>query len=328
MKRRANEEEGQLESVSPEELDLCTEVGSENGAVLLSDEIKAYVERYNMIDPFEPRNLKPAGCELTLGEDYAIGGKLRKLYPEPGKDELVIPPFEVVIISTKEKINLPQCIIARWNLRVRWVYEGLLWTGALQVDPGWSGILYCPIYNLSSKDVVLTLGKPVVLMDFVKTTPFKEGESLTYPHPPKRKDLSDYNWKLESALYTEAAQRINGFNDRINKFEKRIDAEVRGFGRRLDYSTGGFLTFIAIMVAVLSILLTTPIFVTSAPQVTYPSPIWILFSNFISLFALSMAIYTWSRIEGKSWKQTFALIAVVFGVILALGIIWQLKLLI
>jgi deoxycytidine triphosphate deaminase len=113
--------------------------------VLLSDEIKHYAEKYYMVYPFKECNLKPAGIRLCLGSEYARGGKLMKLYSEPDKDELVIPPFDVAIISTEEVINLPRFIIARWNLRVSLVYEGLLWTGALQVDPGWCGPLFCPI---------------------------------------------------------------------------------------------------------------------------------------------------------------------------------------
>jgi deoxycytidine triphosphate deaminase len=144
--------------------------------VLLSDQIECFATdpEFKLISPFNPERLKPAGYELTIGEDYYIEGEFKKLEDKPGKNKIEIPPFEVVIISTREIINLPRFLIARWNLRVIWAYQGLLWLGALQVDPGWVGPLYCPIYNLSSKIVTLDFRAPIALMDFVTTTTFNE----------------------------------------------------------------------------------------------------------------------------------------------------------
>ena len=70
--------------------------------VLLSHQIEHYATKHKMIIPFCRDNLKPAGYYLSLGKDYAIGGKLKKLSSEEGKNVLVIPPFEVAIISTNE----------------------------------------------------------------------------------------------------------------------------------------------------------------------------------------------------------------------------------
>jgi deoxycytidine triphosphate deaminase len=143
--------------------------------VLLSDEIERYVQDFKMIWPFNKNDqLKAAGYELSVGDEYVLGGERKQL----GKDgEIRIPPFNVVVIKTTETINLPRFLIARWNVRVRWAYEGLLWVGAAQVDPGWVGNLFCPLYNLSDKEVVLRSGDPIALMDFVTTTTFRRGES-------------------------------------------------------------------------------------------------------------------------------------------------------
>lgn len=65
---------------------------------------------------------------------------------------------------------MPRFLIARWNLRVSLIYRGLLWLGALQVDPGYHGYLSSPIFNLSDQDVTLKLGEPWALIDFVTPT--------------------------------------------------------------------------------------------------------------------------------------------------------------
>jgi deoxycytidine triphosphate deaminase len=132
--------------------------------VLLSDEIEEYVKQFKLIDPFDPNNLKPAAYELTVGDEYSLGGKTGKLSDESGKNEVKIPPFEVIVIKTRERLNLPRFLIARWNIRVKWAYEGLLWVGGPQVDPGWVGHLCCPIYNLSDHEVTLRLGEPIAVM--------------------------------------------------------------------------------------------------------------------------------------------------------------------
>ncbi len=255
------------------------------GAVLLSDEIEYFATEYNMVDPFNRDNLKAAGIHLCLGSEYSLRGKIHDLYDKPGKNELTIPPFEVAIITTAETINLPRFIIARWNLRVKNVYKGLLWTGALQVDPGWSGKLPCPIYNLSNEDVTLRLGEPIVLMDFVKTTSFVEGKSKEFNK--KGKSLRDYGYKLRSALATEAGERIKKAEDRIN---------------RIETLTGVLFATIAILFAALSVLVSTGNVRTSEPQGLHWSLIvWPVVSMSLSIVALFFSLLKWQ--VRKVWQQ-------------------------
>jgi len=266
-------------------------------AVLLSDEIEYYSRAYKMIYPFNPEHLKPAGYRLSLGEDYSIGGKRNKLYAEPRKDELIIPPFEVAIISTKETVNLPRFIIARWNLRVSLVYAGLLWTGALQVDPGWLGPLYCPIYNLSNEEIKLRLGDQIVLMDFVKTTPFKKGISKEYPRPPVRKTLEDYNFRLKSALLTEVGQRIRKVEKETEKRHELVEQKLN----RIDTITGVMFTVIGVLFAGLSILVTSAT-LTKSESLTAPYFHWTWFSTGLSIVAIVFASYLYFSRKEKQPK--------------------------
>ncbi len=293
----------------PEEDDLGT------SGVLTSDEIKYYADKYKMIYPFDPNSLKPAGYELHLGKDCAIGGKRKKL--SDSNPELEIPPFEVAIISTKEIINLPRFIIARWNLRVRKVYEGLLWTGGPQVDPGWVGPLFCPIYNLSSEPVKLTLDERIVLMDFVKTTPFKKGKTKEYHRPPRRQKLDDYNWRLKSALVTEAKDRM----DEVEKKANRVEGMI-----------GIMISAIAILFAVVSI------FVTSGQQIKVTLPLWVYISVVFSVLAIAFALFRpvklrvkWIDIEVKDktfwmWFKyliiPYIIISLIVIIILGVKLLW------
>ena len=133
---------------------------------------------------------------------------------------------------------LPRFIIARWNLRVRYAYEGLLWLGGPHVDPGFKGHLFCLIYNLSDKNVTLHVGDEIALMDFVKTSDFSTQKCKKYRDPPKRLIIEDYEVDdLKSALFTRAGKKISEFDETIRSIESR------------------FLTFTSITFAVLALII-------------------------------------------------------------------------
>lgn len=239
--------------------------------VLTSDKIEYCVEKFSLIQPFDKDLLKPARYKLTLGEDYAMAGELRKLYDVPGKNELTIPPFQVAIVSTRQTLNMPRFLIARWNLDIDRVYDGLLWVGGPQVDPGYNGRLFCPIYNLSDKAVKLKLGDDIASIDFVKTTTFQKGKTLVYPSPPRRKKLSHYNWRLQSALYEMAEKKIGAFEEEIRETTERVNRSIVSI-----------FTVLAILIAAISLVLTR--------QEWSPIPTWGWVALWLSISALIFSL--------------------------------------
>jgi hypothetical protein len=118
---------------------------------------------------------------------------------------------------------LPRFMIARWNIRVKHAYAGLLWVGGPQVDPGYVGNLFCPIYNLSDRPVTLERGESLALMDFEKTTAFDAAKCKSYPFPPKRVVMQQYSIDdLRSALFTRAGRKLEEFEESIKALETRF----------------------------------------------------------------------------------------------------------
>ena len=190
------------------------------GAVLLSDQIEFYVRAQDTLLVTNPGKnpisdneldecLDAASYKLRLGNEANVGG--RRVAISDGQP-LVLPPHQVAVVKTHEEVNVPRFLIARWNLRVKWVYEGLLWVGGPQVDPGWQGALYCPIYNLAEREVVIPYMERVFTMDFTRTTPFHEKKASygykSKPHKPARQPNlqgHDVN-RLHSAPFSALSQ--------------------------------------------------------------------------------------------------------------------------
>lgn len=199
--------------------------------VLLSDKIKYFIDKYRMIWPFNEKNLKAASYELSVGSLY---GKAGQTIPLAKDEELVIEPFNVVIIRTLETLNIPRFLIARWNIRIKWAYKGLLWVGAPQVDPGFRGFLSCPLYNLSNQPVRLPYGEAFAAMDFVPTTPVV-ASSLQYPWNTRTRIVFEEYEKdrLESALFDMAADRI----EKMDALTKEQTKQIEGLRQVLTATT-------------------------------------------------------------------------------------------
>lgn len=278
MRKQKDDERERLEALPDLEIDLKPDkVG-----VLLSCEIKYYATEGRMIEPFTDSNLKPAGYELTVGDEAMKGGNFINL---DGVDsELKIPPFEVVVVKTKETINLPRFLIARWNIRVKWAYKGLLWVGGPQVDPGYVGHLFCPLYNLSNETVKLKKGEPIALMDFVKTTAIEEGVDLVkYQRPPKRVSIKDFG--------------IEGFRSALHAKDVDVREGLEQMKRKVDVFSSLVLAILAILISAV----TLPYLAEKTPKIH--SDVYEALPFIISILALLFSALAWWLVPRKGWVQ-------------------------
>ena len=250
--------------------------------VLLADEINKLCDGSNgrpqMIEPYSPHQLRPASYQLTLGREAHVGGKQQRT-DQPGG--ITLEPHQVAVVSTRETLCIPRDVIARWSLRVTNIYEGLLWTGGPQVDPGWEGPLFCPIYNLAERTIVLKYKDPLFTMDFVRTTSHITPELEKLKNDPKkypkvwfttqRKTLAEHDSnRLHSAPY-ESLRELK---------------ELQRF-REFGYSAIG-VTFavLAIMVAALAVVAVVPPVEPEGPPFSYWP--WIAFAASIVSVVMSL----------------------------------------
>ena len=284
--------------------------------VLLSHEIEFFSKNHNLIKDFDPSHLKPAGYELTVGDEWYLGGKYYHFQDDdPNANKIEIQPFEVAVIKTAEIIVLPRFLIARWNLRVRYAYEGLLWLGGPQVDPGFKGHLFCPIYNLSDRPVTIQVGDEIALIDFVKTTNFNNATCVRYPDPPSRLIIEDYNIEhLRSALFTKAGLKIEEFGNTLRTVENR------------------FLTFTTITFAILAVIISVIVgmFRITEFRELIDNPIyWVsaftLFASFSVLLAIFRYLGTRYIDTSTPWLRGLVIAFGLAAIITVATVIWMPK---
>lgn len=208
--------------------------------VLLSDKIKKYcAQNYQLIAPFSPDSLRPAGYDLRIGNYYAVDGVKTSLAKG---DTLVIRPYAVVVIETLETLNIPEFLIGRWNIRVKLAYRGLLWVGGAQVDPGYRGRLSCPIYNLSDEPVTLHHGLELAMIDFVTTT------------APTAQSIKN-DWKRVKIFDQHIEQGLtSGVKAQLDKMEETFKYQTADVERRSNLVNTRIDTFVTLVFAIVAVL--------------------------------------------------------------------------
>lgn len=164
---------------------------------LLSNRIHEFCSRAGLLisDGYDEENLRPASYTLTIGDKFVDSeGNEGTLTDE--KDSFTFHKNSIIFVTAREGLDLPYYILARFNLRVNWVYDGILLGTGPQVDPGFSGFLSCPLYNLTNSDLTIKLGDPFATIDFEKTTALLDKigpwqDKKTYIETAKNKELEE-----------------------------------------------------------------------------------------------------------------------------------------
>jgi deoxycytidine triphosphate deaminase len=202
-----------------------------------------------MIDPFCEANLKPASYSLTLGPLVQVEGADDLLTVE--KPTLKIPPNAMAFVSMREALRLPHYIAARFNLSIELIYRGLLLGTGPQVDPGFQGVLSCPLHNLSNNYITIELGQHLATIDFETTTGLPI--AISTKHFETEKQLYDAERELRQThhVWLFAHEKrwlrpISGYPPGKNVIQSSVGMAVAEVGRiRQQLRFGAFAAIIA-----------------------------------------------------------------------------------
>lgn len=146
--------------------------------MLSSPHIRYYIEKYELFDGYEESCLEPASynmriggpvltwygdttIEFTLGDDEDENRHMHK--------SVTFRPNSLTFVTTIERFQLPKDIIARFNLKSKWVHQGLLLGTGPIVDPQLHAHLLIPVHNFSSQALTLKFKEEFISVEFTKT---------------------------------------------------------------------------------------------------------------------------------------------------------------
>jgi deoxycytidine triphosphate deaminase len=266
----------------------------QEGAVLRKSHIKSLSDpqkrKLPLIHPFDQKDpeklLKPASCLLRLGCHYR--NKKGEGFLGPDNPTLIIPKHGISIVTTFEWLNIPTFLIARWNLRVHRVYDGLVWVGGPQVDPGYQGFLFCPIYNLSDRDQKLTYGRRLFTIDFSLTVPSDEKEKWE-PREPR----STFTfWGLDSQKIESGPEKdFETIQKEISDYKNKIDGDIDKHKKGIQKFQDWIFVAIAIIIAVLAIISTFGLSTLNWSNINGKGTALVIVSLAFSILALLIVIF-------------------------------------
>jgi deoxycytidine triphosphate deaminase len=151
-------------------------------------------------------NIKGASYDLSLGDEYYYGGKIRTL--TDNEPFISIEPYDYAIVTCNEITNFPRDIVGRFDLSVSLFCQGIILSNGPQVDPGFKGRLFCLLFNTSNGLVFLKRGQHYATLEFSKliepTEPYDgqyqfKGKMLHYlPSNMMRGAINELKKEIES----------------------------------------------------------------------------------------------------------------------------------
>ena len=228
--------------------------------MLSSPHIRYLVDEFEIIEGFQEECLDSATYHMRIGGKVVTSedGKIVdfELGEEEDKNKNVRKKFELkpnslAFVTTIEKFNLPKDIIARYNLKSKWVHKGLLLGTGPIVDPELNARLLIPLHNFSSQPVLLSFNEKLISVEFTKTL-----------NPNDRFTLR--SGKISS--YVKNRSRIFDFDGYLNRIGGRIaessvsskfyeyDKTIETSKKRLrNFSLAGAIAISSVLIALLSL---------------------------------------------------------------------------
>lgn len=150
--------------------------------VLGVDKLLELVESKKLVEGLCERELtNPEGCgfDLCLGKVHKISGnafmgiterdsadvKLILEYNEKKKQSLVIKPGESYLVTTQEKVNMPDNLTAAMWSRGTLYRSGLVMSGG-NIPPGYTGELSFLLFNAGTGEVEIEMGSRIAHIVF------------------------------------------------------------------------------------------------------------------------------------------------------------------
>lgn len=241
--------------------------------VLQYEKIKYLVDKIKLIETkCEDNNcIKGASYDLHVGNVIAYKGE-RYNIKEAG--ELTIGKHEIAYIESEETLNIPQYMVARYDLRMEFQRKGLMLQAGLHMDPGYSGKVFSLLFNLSNEPVTLGYQKPFASMEFSYLAKREEADEESrktdqvYKQPlytletikrsgmgqllsdtENTKKQTETTLKIIEELRTRQERHVERVDESVSRLDQRLTERINWMSGISFALMGMFITAIAVLIA-------------------------------------------------------------------------------
>jgi dCTP deaminase len=137
------------------------------GTLTDSDIVACCANNQLIIKNFDRENVKQACYELRAGNVYYDLSENHKQCELKNGEYILIKPKQLLVIITKEVLDIPLDILARILTKGKLFSIGLLPVNTY-ADPGFYGQLGIVLFNLSNNYIKIFPGEPIAKIEFTK----------------------------------------------------------------------------------------------------------------------------------------------------------------
>jgi deoxycytidine triphosphate deaminase len=243
--------------------------------MLSSPQIAYCVEKFDIIKNYKDSCLGPATYHMRIGNEVLTWDKGEKkefiLGAEEDKNKNIynsieLKPNSLTFVTTIEEFNLPKDIIARFNLKSKWVHQGLLLGTGPIVDPELQARLLIPVHNFSSNPVRMNFDDEFISVEFTKTSnPDMEFE-LTEKHKARYRNNAKWNFNFHKyrerignkPVESSVQSQFQTYGIAIEYYKKtNQDLEKKHNEFIKKYTTYNFIGYLSVILVAVALVITT-----------------------------------------------------------------------
>lgn len=209
------------------------------GGVLSAKSIAVLMRAGTLLDKSDSSNIESASYDLRIADQYWCQGKYHTLTAD--NPIATIPPYSFALVQAQELARLPRFVVASFDIRVSLFFSGVVLSNGPQVDPGYSGALFCMLHNASGTEIGINRGSHFATIQFQTTATNSAGYDSQYQN---KKGFSDF-------LDGSSAKKPGGqIYEKFTELSEKLNKDHADFKKDLRTETLAVAAVLAGIVAV------------------------------------------------------------------------------
>lgn len=191
--------------------------------IITECDIGSMLKAGTLLANYSENQIEPSSYDLRLGNEVLCQGKKNELTSD--NPHFQIPAYSYAVVKMLEEAAMPNFIVARYDTTVHLFFMGAILSNGLQVDPGYSGALFCSIFNPSDEPISISMNEHIATIEFAVTSQCTRGYS---GHHQGKVKITDY---IDKHIHKNPGGSI------VEKIS-RVDAKLTSSIKHLWFAAG------------------------------------------------------------------------------------------